>query len=62
MQITNIQSKKGGKKLVEGGKKLFHFVEEHLSFHLHQESLTYLKNSRKTLLLKITHEQNFKKI
>ena len=37
--------KKGGKKLVEGGKKLLHFVEQHLSFHLHQELMPYLKNS-----------------
>ena len=36
--------KKGCKKLVEC-KKLLHFLEQHLSFHLHQELMPYLKNS-----------------
>ena len=44
-RIPHVQTKKGGKKLVEGGKKLLHFLKQHLSFHLHQESLPYLKNS-----------------
>ena len=37
--------KKGGKKLVEWGKKLLHFLEQHVSFDLHQELMPYLKNS-----------------
>ena len=44
-KYSMFKPKKGGKKLVEGGKKLFHFVEQHLSFHLHQELMPYLKNS-----------------
>ena len=53
--------KKGGKKLVKGGKKLLHHLEQHLSFHLHQKSLSYLKNWRKWFLFKVTYEQKQKK-
>ena len=42
-KTPNIQTRKGGKELVEGGKKLLHFLEEHLSFNLYQKSLLYLK-------------------
>ena len=38
------ESIKMGKKLVEGGKKLFHFLDEDLTFNLHQELISYLKN------------------
>ena len=40
-KLPIFKAKKGGKKLVEGGKKLLHLLEQHLSFHLHQESLPY---------------------
>ena len=39
-ELVNYQyskQKKEGKKLVERGKKLLHFLEEDLSFNLHQE-------------------------
>ena len=39
------KAKKRGKKLVEGGKKLLDFSEQHHTFNLHQESLSYLENS-----------------
>ena len=44
---------KRGKNLVDRGKKLLHFLEEDLSFNLHQELTSYLKISTNQMQIKL---------